>query len=184
MFIISGPSGAGKGTVIQGVLAQRPDMKLSVSATTRPARSMEIEGTHYHFVSDRDFALMRERGEFLEWAEVHGNLYGTPRAEVDRQLAGGQDVILEIDVQGAVQAKAAVPEALLIFVEPPSMQILRQRLRDRKTESQETMDRRVSAAHEELRRKNLYDGVIVNLDVGQAVQEMLSLIDQLKERDG
>lgn len=145
---------------------------------------MEIHGVHYDFVSNRDFALMRERGEFLEWAEVHGNFYGTPRAQVERQLAAGQDVILEIDVQGAVQAKAAVPDALLIFVEPPSMQILRQRLRDRKTESQEAMDRRVSDAHDELRRKNLYDGVIVNLDVGQAVEEMLSLIDQLKERDG
>ena len=139
---------------------------------------------HYDFVSNRDFALMRERGEFLEWAEVHGNFYGTPRAEVERQLAAGQDVILEIDVQGAVQAKAAIPDAFLIFVEPPSMQILRQRLRDRKTESQEAMDRRVSDAHEELRRKNLYDGVVVNLDVGRAVEEMLSLMDQLKERDG
>lgn len=119
----------------------------------------------------------------MEWAQVHDNFYGTPKAEVENHLSAGHDVILEIDVQGAVQVKAAVPDALLIFVEPPSMQILRKRLRERKTESEEAMDRRVSAAHDELRRKNLYDGVIVNLDLGQAVKEMLTLMDQLKGRD-
>ncbi|MCA1841118.1 MAG: guanylate kinase [Actinomycetota bacterium] len=182
LFIVSGPSGAGKGTIVQGILQRRPDMRLSVSCTTRPARPMEKEGVHYFFIPQRDFIAMRDRGEFLEWAEVHGNLYGTPRAHVEQQLAQGKDVILEIDVQGAAQVKGQMNDAALIFIEPPSMEILEQRLRKRHTEDEEAMQRRMFDAYDELRKKHSFDGVIVNVDIDEAVQEVLLLINQLKEQ--
>lgn len=178
MFIISGPSGAGKGTIVQRLLEARPDLKLSVSCTTRPCRPMEKEGVHYYFISEREFAERRDRGEFLEWAQVHGNLYGTPRKVVESLLAEGVDVLLEIDVQGAAQVKAAMPEASLIFVEAPSMQILEQRLRRRSTELQDAQVRRLSDAYDELRKKESFDGVVVNVDVEQAVREVLALMDR------
>ncbi|MGI8426920.1 MAG: guanylate kinase [Actinomycetota bacterium] len=180
LFIVSGPSGAGKGTIVQGLLARRPDLKLSVSYTTRPARPMEIEGVHYHFISEREFLAIRDRGEFLEWAEVHNNLYGTSRQRVAAEHAAGYDVLLEIDVQGASQVKATMPQAKLIFIEAPSMQILEQRLRTRSTEKEEVMNRRLSAAYDELRKKKHFDGVIVNVEVDQAVAEVLNLMDKLK----
>jgi guanylate kinase len=178
LFIVSGPSGAGKGTIVQRILEQRPEIKLSVSCTTRPARPMEIEGVHYYFISDREFLGMRDRGEFLEWAEVHGSMYGTPRKAVEEHLSHGEDVILEIDVQGAAEVKTAMPGSCLIFIEPPSMQVLKQRLRKRSTEQEDALDRRLSDAYDELRKKELFDGVIVNVDVERAVAEALHLIDR------
>lgn len=167
---------------MQGILARRPEIRLAVSATTRPARPMEKEGHHYYFISERDFLSMRDRGEFLEWAEVHGNLYGTPRPQVEDYLKAGRDVILEIDVQGAALVKSQVPEAGLIFIEAPSMQVLEQRLRNRRTENDDLVTRRMSAAYDELRKKQSFDGVVVNEDVDKAVDEVLLLIDKLKER--
>ena len=182
LFIISGPSGAGKGTIVQRILEERPEVRLSVSCTTRPARPMEVEGVHYYFVSEREFLEMRDRGEFLEWAEVHGNLYGTPRKPVDAYLAQGDDVILEIDVQGAAEVKTAMPDARLIFIEPPTMQVLKQRLRKRSTELEDALSRRLSDAYDELRKKESFDGVIVNVDVEEAVAQVLTLMDRLKGR--
>ena len=141
---------------------------------------MEIEGVHYYFISNREFLEMRDRGEFLEWAEVHDNLYGTSRKTVEDEHSAGNDVLLEIDVQGASQVKAAMPRAKLIFIEPPSMQILEQRLRTRSTEKEEAMNRRLSAAYDELRKKQQFDGVIVNVEVDQAVEEVLTLMEKLK----
>jgi guanylate kinase len=138
---------------------------------------MEKEGVHYFFISDREFAERRDRGEFLEWAEVHGNKYGTPRKVVDNLLAEGYDVILEIDVQGAAEVKKAMPEAALIFIEAPSMQILEQRLRKRSTEMEDAQARRISDAYDELRKKESFDGVVVNVEVEQAVKEVLALMD-------
>jgi len=178
LYIFSGPSGAGKGTIVQRLLELRPDIKLSVSCTTRPARPMEKEGVHYYFISEREFAERRDRGEFLEWASVHGNLYGTPRRVVENNLAAGSDVILEIDVQGAAEVKAAMPEASLIFIEAPSMQILEQRLRKRSTEVEDAQVRRLSDAYDELRKKESFDGVVVNVEVEQAVKEVLALMDR------
>ncbi len=177
LFIISGPSGAGKGTIVQRLLEERPNTKLSVSCTTRPARPMEKEGVHYFFISEREFAERRDRGEFLEWAEVHGSMYGTPRKVVDGLLAEGYDVILEIDVQGAAEVKSVMPEARLIFIEAPSMQILEQRLRRRSTEMEDAQVRRLSDAYDELRKKESFDGVVVNVEVEQAVKEVLALMD-------
>lgn len=143
---------------------------------------MEKEGLHYYFISEREFFEIRDRGEFLEWADVHGNLYGTPRAKVTDLLALGKDVILEIDVQGAAQVKNQMAEACLIFIEAPSMQILEQRLRKRRTEMDDALNRRLSDAYDELRKKQSFDGVIVNVDVEQAVDEVLLLMDRLKEQ--
>jgi guanylate kinase len=177
LFIISGPSGAGKGTIVQRLLEERPNCKLSVSCTTRPARPMEKEGVHYFFIPEREFMERRDRGEFLEWAQVHGNMYGTPRKIVENLLAEGSDVILEIDVQGAAEVKSAMPEARLIFIEAPSMQILEQRLRKRSTEREDVQARRISDAYDELRKKGSFDGVVVNVEVEQAVKEVLALMD-------
>ena len=177
LFIISVPSGAGKGTIVQRILEERPNTRLSVSCTTRPARPMAKEGVHYFFISEREFAERRDRGEFLEWAEVHGSLYGTPKKVVDNLLAEGSDVILEIDVQGAAEVKKVMPDARLIFIEAPSMQILEQRLRKRSTEMEDAQVRRLSDAYDELRKKESFDGVVVNLEVEQAVKEVLALMD-------
>ncbi|HYO00187.1 MAG TPA: guanylate kinase [Actinomycetota bacterium] len=177
LFIISGPSGAGKGTIVQRILEERPNTRISVSCTTRPARPMEKEGVHYFFISEREFIERRDRGEFLEWAQVHGNLYGTPRKIVEGLLAEGSDVILEIDVQGASEVKSVMPEARLIFIEAPSMQILEQRLRKRSTEREDVQARRISDAYDELRKKGSFDGVVVNVEVEQAVKEVLALMD-------
>lgn len=162
---------------MQRLLEERPNTKLSVSCTTRPARPMEKEGVHYFFVSEREFIERRDRGEFLEWAQVHGNMYGTPKKVVDNLLAEGADVILEIDVQGAAEVKSVMPEARLIFIEPPSMQVLEQRLRKRSTEREDAQVRRLSDAYDELRKKESFDGVVVNMEVEQAVKEVLALMD-------
>ena len=144
---------------------------------------MEKEGVHYYFIPMREFISRRDRGEFLEWAEVHGNLYGTPRSQIEQHLAEGKDVILEIDVQGAAQVKGQMNDAALIFIEPPSLEILEQRLRKRHTEDEEAMQRRMFDAYDELRKKNSFDGVIVNVDIDAAVEEVLLLMDRLKEQD-
>jgi guanylate kinase len=125
---------------------------------------------------------MRERGEFLEWAEVHGNLYGTPRTFVNEQITKGYDVILEIDVQGAREIKRNMPDASLIFIEAPSFTVLEQRLRRRSTEREDEMDRRMAAAYDEMRSKQWFDGVVVNENIDQAVEEVLQLMDRLKEQ--
>jgi guanylate kinase len=177
LFVISGPSGAGKGTVVQEVVRRRPDVFLSVSATTRPARAQERNGHHYHFISVNDFLAQRDMGGFLEWAEVYGNLYGTPRAPVDEALRSGRDVICELDIQGALSVKRARPRALLVFIEPPSLDDLFMRLRRRGTEDPETLSTRLRGAYEEVKQKGLYDHIVVNDDVEQAVGDLLRIIE-------
>lgn len=166
---------------MQRLLQRRPIVRLSVSYTTRPPRPTEREGVHYHFVSQREFLERRERGEFLEWAEVHSNLYATSRIFIDDSLARGDDVLLELDVQGALQVKRKMPDAALIFIEAPSFRVLEQRLRKRSTEREDEVTRRLSAAYDELRSKGWFDGVVVNDDVDHAVDEVLQLIDRIKE---
>ena len=182
LYIISGPSGAGKGTIVQGLLVRRPDIVLSVSYTTRPPRPTERDGEHYYFVSPTTFSLMRQRGDFVECAEVHGNYYGTSRRTIEEALASGRDVLLEIDVQGAAQVKRQMPHAVLIFIEPPSLAILEQRLRNRRTEQAEALSRRLADAYDELRQKKSFDGVVVNTEVDQAVEEVLQIMKKAKER--
>lgn len=167
--------------MVQGILARRPDITLSVSYTTRRPRPMERNGEHYHFISEREFTARRERGEFLEWAEVYDNFYGTSRSWAEEALARGQEVLLEIDVQGALQVKRVMPEAALIFIEPPSFQVLEQRLRKRSTEREDEIARRRAAAYDIMRSKHWFDGVFVNEDIDETVDKVLQLMDRLKE---
>jgi guanylate kinase len=176
LFVVSGPSGAGKGTVWRQALERVGGIEVSISATTRPPRPGEQESAHYLFLSREAFEARRDRGEFLEWAEVYGNLYGTPRAPVDAALAAGRDVLCEIDTQGALQIKRARPEAILIFIEPPSLDELVARLERRGTEDADAVSRRVQAAYEEVKQKVVYDHVVVNDDLGAAVDELVRIL--------
>jgi guanylate kinase len=180
--VVSGPSGAGKGTIIKEVLRRRPDVMLAVSATTRPARAGERHGIDYEFVSTEDFLAMRDRGDFLESAEVYGHLYGTPRAPVERALAAGRDVLLEVDIQGALAVKRALPEAVLIFVEPPSMDDLMSRLRGRATEDLDSLRRRIEAAYDEIKVKRIYDHIVVNDEVHSAANALVRILDGNESR--
>lgn len=177
LFVISGPSGAGKGTVVQEVLRRRPDVFLSVSVTTRPARQAERSGVHYTFISEADFKAMRDRGDLLESAEVYGNFYGTPRPPVEQALAAGKDVICELDIQGAESIKRAKPEAILVFIEPPSMEDLHRRLRNRGTESPGDMSQRINAAYAEIKRKEVYDHIVINDRLEDAVEALLRILE-------
>ena len=174
LFVISGPSGVGKGTVISRLLADDPNTWKSVSATTRKPREGEVDGIDYYFVERKDFERMAEGGGFLEWAEYSGNLYGTPVASVQRQLDEGKNVILEIEVQGAFQVRDAAPEAELIFIAPPSVEELERRLRGRGTEDEATIARRMETARMELSREMEYDKTFVNDDLDAVVSEMAS----------
>ena len=176
LFVVSGPSGAGKGTVVRAFLARHPDVFLSVSATTRPARPQERGGADYHFISEPEFAAMRDRGEFLESARVYDNYYGTPRQPVDEALSTGRSVLCELDIQGALAVKRARPHAILVFIEPPSYEELAARLRGRGTEGPEALSVRAQAAYEEIKKKGLYDHVVVNDDLDHAVSELVRIL--------
>lgn len=183
LFVISGPSGAGKGTVVREILKHRPELVLSVSVTTRPARPGERQGMHYDFIGEIEFKAMRDRGDLLEWAEVFRNYYGTPRAPVESALAAGKDVVCELDIQGAASVKRAKPEAVLIFIEPPSMEDLKSRLRGRGTEDPHDMTARIDGAYEEMKRKELYDHIVVNDRLEDAVADLLRILDGTTERE-
>lgn len=178
LFVVSGPSGAGKGTVVKGVLERRPDVFLSVSSTTRPARPGERHGADYHFIPEAEFLGMRDRGEFLESAEVYGNHYGTPRTPVEAALRVGKDVLCELDIQGAQAIKRAEPHAILVFIEPPSLDDLTVRLRGRGTEDATALSKRLRSAYNEVKNKGLYDHIVVNDRVDRAVAELLRIMER------
>lgn len=173
--MVSGPSGVGKGTVVAEAMRRRPDLLLSVSMTTREPRPGESDGVQYHFVSRREFKERIEAGQMLEFAEFSGHLYGTPRSEVLQALAEGRTVLLEIEVEGARQVKAAMPEALTVFLEPPSMFELAARLRTRGTEDGAEVDRRLRVAEREMAARGEFDARLVNTDVGETAGSLLEL---------
>ncbi len=179
LLIISGPSGVGKTTITRGVERSIADSVFSVSATTRPRTAADVEGVDYHFVSDEQFEEMRTRGEFLETAGVYGKKYGTPRAWVVEQLSRGRMVILEIDVQGAIQVKRSVPEAFGLFILPPSESELLARLRSRKREDEEAIQRRFGRATQEIahaRESGVYDVFLVNKEVDEAIRRAVDIV--------
>ena len=179
LIVISGPSGTGKNTLVKGLfrqLIEPPGLVFSVSHTTRKPRAGEKHGVDYFFVSEKEFRATIAAGGFLEYAEVYGNLYGTSREAVEAQLQAGHDVLLDIDVQGAMNVKQALPGALLIFVLPPSFQALRDRLLKRGLDERETIERRLRIAREEVVCYSKYDYVIVNEDIERSLFELKSII--------
>lgn len=175
--ILSAPSGGGKTTIARELLRRRSDLGYSVSATTRARRGEEVEGRDYYFLTPEQFRERRERGDFAESAEVHGRMYGTLRAEVERVLASGRHVVMDIDVQGTAQFVGAFPGSVLIFLVPPSAAVLRQRLAGRMTEDGEAVRRRLRTSRAELQEVSQYEYVIVNDDLERAVAAVAAVID-------
>lgn len=183
-MVLAGPTAVGKGTVAAHVREHHDDVWLSVSATTRPPRPGEIHGEHYFFVDDAEFDRLEREGQLLEWATVHGRArYGTPRGPVEDSLAAGRPTMLEIDLQGARQVREAMPEALFVFLAPPSWDELVHRLVGRGTESEEERTRRLETARTELAAVDEFDVTIVNDDVARAAEELVSLMVDPQAKD-
>jgi guanylate kinase len=176
LIIITAPSGAGKTTLVGGLLERDPHVRLSVSYTTRAAREGEVDGQHYHFVDISTFRNMRDNAEFLEWAEVHGNYYGTSKAWIREQIESGDDILLEIDWQGAQQVRKAFPEAVGVFVLPPSFEVLEQRLRGRGTDPDDVIARRLLGARGEMRHVGEFDYVILNDVLEDAIGDLVAIV--------
>lgn len=175
LFIISSPSGGGKGTLIREVLNSVPDVGYSVSFTTRQPREGEEDGRHYFFVTPQEFEKMREAGAFLEWAQVHGNFYATSREQVEKDISQGRDVILEIDVQGAANVKKLMPQAVGVFIMPPSFEVLSQRLQNRGSESSSDLAVRLLNSRREVERYREFDYLIVNDEVKRAATQLAAV---------
>jgi guanylate kinase len=176
LFVISSPSGGGKGTLIRRVLTRMPRLGYSVSWTTRAPRQGEVDGREYHFVTPEDFMAARERGEFLEWASVHGNFYGTSVKVVERELVAGRDIVLEIDVQGATTLRRIGIEAVSVFIIPPSFEILRRRLTGRQSENSDALALRLQNSRGEVEHYREFDYVVLNDDVDRAATQLASIV--------
>lgn len=182
LFVISSPSGGGKSSVISALRHRNPKLAYSISATTRPPRSDEKDGIEYYFLNEGEFRRKITEDAFLEWAMVHGYYYGTLRESVQRFLENGRDVLLDIDIQGGLAIREAVPDAILIFLLPPSLEILRERLESRGTDDAEVVSERLANATEELEFADRYDFQIWNRDLDKAVEEVAAIIE-MNDRD-
>lgn len=177
MLVLSSPSGAGKSTIARSILENDEAFQLSVSVTTRPRRTSEIEGVHYHFKTMREFEMLRDNGELLEWAEVHGNCYGTPRKPVEEAIAQGRDMLFDIDWQGAAQLREKMPEDIVsVFMLPPSMKELLARLTRRAEDTAEIIEKRLKNARHEIEQWRDYDYVIVNDDLNRAFESVRAIV--------
>jgi guanylate kinase len=177
MLVLSSPSGAGKSTIARNLIESDPEFELSVSVTTRPRRGSEIEGQHYHFRSRRDFEILRDNDELLEWAEVHGNFYATPREPAEKAMAEGRDMLFDIDWQGAKQLKEKVRgDIVSIFILPPSMKELKARLKRRAEDQEAVIETRLTNARTEIEHWTEYDFVVINDDLDRAFSEVKSIV--------
>jgi guanylate kinase len=176
LFVLAAPSGGGKTSLVRELLAREPGIRLSVSYTTRPARPGECDGVHYHFVDESTFMALKAAGEFLEHAFVHGNWYATSAPWLKRQIADGHDVLLEIDWQGAAQVRRLIPEAVLVFILPPSLATLKERLQKRGQDAPSIIERRLEAAREEMRHCGDFDYVIMNQDFARAADDLSAIV--------
>jgi guanylate kinase len=176
LYVVAAPSGAGKTSLVKALLKHDPAIRLSVSYTTRAPRPGEANGVDYHFVDKMDFLAMAARGEFLESAEVYGNHYGTSEAWIGGEIAGGRDILLEIDWQGAAQVRKAFPDAVTLFILPPSIETLRQRLSNRGQDSQEVIDKRMAAARDDISHAAEFEYIIVNDDFDQALLDLMAVV--------
>jgi len=176
LFVVSAPSGAGKTSLCQALVSQLPDMRYSVSCTTRQPRPVEIADRHYHFVDEAVFRDMIKEGAFLEWAEVYGHLYGTPRVPIKEWISQGSDVLLDIDTQGALQIRRLEPDAVSIYILPPSLEVLRRRLEDRKGDAPDEIARRLKKALDEVKHYRDYSYVIINDDFKFAVRQLEAIV--------
>jgi len=182
IFILSAPSGTGKTTLIKGLRRIYPELSLSISYTTRERRAGEVEGRDYHFVKAAEFAAMKAKGEFAEWAKVHDFLYGTPRLGLDRCLRSGRDILLDIDIQGARKIKGSYPQAVSIFLLPPSWRELKRRLAWRGTDGKESIRRRLANARDEIRDLIKYDYYVVNREVKESLEWLKSIVKAERAR--
>ncbi|MBZ4687054.1 MAG: guanylate kinase [Clostridia bacterium] len=182
LIVLSGPSGAGKGTLSKLLVKEMPNLYCSVSATTRPKREGEVDGVNYYFISEEEFMEMKAKGEFLEWAKVYDNYYGTPIKKVEEQLRKGNDVLLEIDIQGALQVKKRFSKGVFIFIVPPSIDELKRRIIKRGTDPQEVINKRMSCVQDELSYVSEYDYVVVNDNLETALEKLKAIITAEKCR--
>jgi guanylate kinase len=182
LLVLSGPSGAGKGTLVDRLVASRPECVFAISSTTRPRRSNEADGVQYEFVTREQFEERKRAGYFLETAEVHGHLYGTPARFVDDGIAAGRIVVLDVDVQGGASVRRARPDAVSIFIYPPSIDALRRRLLKRATDAGEVVERRLGNAPGELAEYRHYDYLVMNDDLEQAVTRLVGIVDAERAR--
>jgi len=180
LFILSAPSGAGKSTLCRAVLDHFPDLLYSISYTTRQPRKGELEGVHYFFIAKDEFEKGIERGRWAEWAEVHDNYYGTSADHLDRGLNGGQDILLDIDVQGMLQILRRYPAGITIFIMPPSLEMLRSRLETRGTDSPEVIAVRLNNAQSEMAQKDRYHHVIINDQLADATAELIGIFEKYR----